>query len=332
MRRITMLIAAAAIFAMLWWPVEFAGQPMRAAPGAAPSATATPAPAPLAAAYLREVADLGRDLGLGWAQGTRSSFVVLSPRGSGWSAKTLPVLENVYERFCQSFLNAGFTLDAPSGPLTWVCFATRADFDRYARSADRSDLWWSRGYYSTRTNRVAVFRPRDAHHDEDMTEVAHEAAHQLAYNTGLQKRGVMYPVWVSEGIATNLETALNSPWPLAATNPRRLRALRGAGLIPLSQLTAWTSVPVENEQATENAYAQIWGVFHFLLNRKPVQLKDYMASLSRLPAGRRNELQLRQEFLRSFGPFESLDAQFRQYVATLAIETTVASGQDAPAN
>ncbi|MCE5325972.1 MAG: DUF1570 domain-containing protein [Planctomycetaceae bacterium] len=310
---------------MLWWPIDWIRQPAGAA-GAKPSRLAMPAPTPPPAKDLQEVAELGRELGLGSAYDSKRNFVLLTPGASGWAGLTTSVLDNVHDRFCQSFLQAGFTLRPPAGALTWICFSTRADFDRYARMADHSDLWWSRGYYSTRTNRVAIFRCGDAQQGKDLTELAHEAAHQLAYNTGLQKRGVMYPVWISEGIATNLETVLISPSPLTTTNARRAQALRNGRFIPLAELTAWTSVPVENEQATENAYAHIWGLFHFLINRKPAELQKYMAALSLMPAGRRGGMQLQQEFLRSFGPFSVVDAQFRQYVTALGMENSIASG------
>ncbi len=329
MRRITPIIVVPVVIAMWWWTADATGRPAGATAGAAPSRSAMLAPTPLPATYLREVTLLGTQLNLGWTRDAKSNFVLLTPRDNRAAGITTAILDNIYQRFCQSFMQAGFDLQPPAAPLTWICFATREDFDRYARSVDRSDLWWSRGYYSTRTNRVAIFRSSDAQ-NEDLTELAHEAAHQLAYNTGLQKRGVMYPVWVSEGIATNLETAMSVASPLTTLNARRCQVLRNARLIPLSQLIGWTSVPVDDQQATENAYAQVWGLFHFLLNRKGPELHKYMQALGELPTGQRNEMQLRQEFIHSFGRVDALDAQFRQYVAALGAETTIASEGPAP--
>src|SRR5690349_23883131 len=82
------------------------------------------------------------------------------------------------------------------------------------------------GYYSARTNRVALYDLSadetagplgDAASRDEVTRrlskfpssvatVVHEAVHQLAFNTGLQVRYADNPMWVSEGLAMYFET------------------------------------------------------------------------------------------------------------------------------
>ena len=105
----------------------------------------------------------------------------------------------------------------------WICFPQQSGFNKYALRAEGMDLSWLDGYYSTLTNRVAVVQPnlRMAEREPvnpprmgdmritlaankqsekvlpmapagprlDMTRLTHELAHQLAFNSGLQKAG-----------------------------------------------------------------------------------------------------------------------------------------------
>ncbi|MEI8197954.1 MAG: DUF1570 domain-containing protein, partial [Phycisphaerae bacterium] len=72
-------------------------------------------------------------------------------------------------------------------------------------------------------------------------KTVHEACHQLAFNTGIQKRQVDYPLWLSEGLACSFEQvsrqALRGPQVL---NPPRIEILReaqaGNTLWPLSKV------------------------------------------------------------------------------------------------
>jgi len=123
------------------------------------------------------------------------------------------VLEFAYGQFGAYFSRYGFELKHPELPLEWMCFRREGSFADYALATERMDLSWLSGYYSSRTNRVAVVGPRRVGRwrggpeggaefasaggevvDVGLVKIVHEAGHQLAFNTGLQKRGVMYPM------------------------------------------------------------------------------------------------------------------------------------------
>jgi hypothetical protein len=255
----------------------------------------------------------------------------------------------------------GFALDAPESPLVWLRFADRASFDHYARTVDRIDLSWAEGYYSARTHRVAVFargsRPsprdirtpveletsgihpakdagggRDAHDPTgDLRRLSHEAAHQLAFAGGLLERGVMYPVWVSEGLAMHFEA--DERGRLATTSAesgrraRLMRAARSGHLLPLSRFLALTKIPSGDRRATERVYDQAWGVFAMLLEERPRALDAYLTALERARPGRRSEAEMRAEIEAAFGDLRALDAAWMRFVldAPATGEPTVAA-------
>jgi hypothetical protein len=272
------------------------------------------------------------------------------------------------------FGDAGFRPAELSERLLCVIFGQQHEFADYARQVDRVDMSWSRGYYSARTNRIAIFDERTAavlsrglaprepttplpptdsvpadaaqlvlrtgpSDPPDTTarrlversqegariaalntaKTAHEAAHQLAFNSGLQKRGVMYPLWVAEGLATSFEPAdLDAPFGPGEDNPSRRRHLIEAAqaeLLPLSEFVVLTRVPKGGAQMVVEVYAQAWGLFHFLFTTRPAELRAYMAALAALEPGARDEGTLRREFVDAFGALPALQAAWDEYVA-----------------
>lgn len=278
-------------------------------------------------------------------------FVVIHADDAPRAIHQARLLELTYDRFFETFADAGFKLDPVPDPLVGLLFDDKSDYLRYARGADRVDMSWTVAYYSARTNRIAFYRygnPEDAPtrasdegahdpalfgaasvkdltihaHPVSLASATHEAAHQLAFNSGLQKRGVMYPLWVSEGLATNFELRDRSGdfGPRAQNRDRsdRLqRLLERDDLQRLNSFVAVTHPPSGDADATDAAYAQAWGLFRFLYQTRPTQLQAYMSDLRALPKGPRDRLTLRDEFIRRFGELDALDAEWRRWIASL---------------
>jgi hypothetical protein len=162
--------------------------------------------------------------------------------------------------------------------------------------------------------------------------IRHEAAHQLAYSVGLMKRGVMYPLWLAEGLATSFETCGEDAAVLTADNPTRradlLCALRNGRLAPLEELVVMAHLPSADNQTAVALYAQSWGFWQFLLRTRCRPLQRYMASLAHLPMGRRLPQRLRGEFVEAFGEIDPLEAHWRRYLRDLA--PALADGNDRP--
>lgn len=278
-------------------------------------------------------------------------FLMLHDTDDSAAQDRLGLLERTRERFFDAFEKAGFKPRHDHGALVCVLFDDRRDFDRYALEFDRADMSWSRGYYSARTNRVALLRwhdpviqlasaqpaeqastpasyPIDAAEspglwlDTSFASVTHEAAHQLAFSAGLQKRGVMYPLWASEGLASNFELASpDQPFGPEYDNPVRRRhlveSLARGQLIPFDRFIVTTRVPAGDPDQINTIYAQAWSVFRYLFTHHTPNLRAYLARLHRLDPGARDEHELRAEFVAAFGPVHQVEAQWQDHLRSL---------------
>jgi len=280
-------------------------------------------------------------------------FTIVHEVGAAGIAGTGKALESAYQHFYDVFVKAGFKPAHSEDRLVWICFPEQGGFDRYALRAEGMDLSWLDGYYSTLTNRVAVVQPnvRMAEREQmiplqrpgdmritlaannqptekvlpmsppgqslDLTRLTHELAHQLAFNSGIQKRGVMYPIWVSEGLATNFECDGLSGESVLSFNMARnacLEATWSEGeMMPLRELIVQTRVSADGHVSRQH-YAQAWAFFRFLLTERPESLRVYLDRIMNLPAGRRDARTLLSEFTDAFGSPESLEPAWNAFV------------------
>ncbi|MFA9478602.1 DUF1570 domain-containing protein [Phycisphaerales bacterium AB-hyl4] len=294
----------------------------------------------------------------------RSPHFVLLYDVEPWQARMhVLLLERTHAQFYEVFGQGDFALRPLGERLVCLLFAEQADFVDYGRAADGMDLSWTGGYYSARTNRVALFqrgwpeqqpdvvdaepamalvdREREAdqptlrfsalepaasdHRADGLASTVHEAAHQLAFNSGLQSRGVMYPLWVSEGLAISFETQNPSKafGPAYINEPRRadLRVAREAGrLMELEQFVSLVRPPVDDAAMVRAVYAQAWALFHHLYNHEPKALRGYLGRLADLPPGRRSAHVLRREFVSAFGPLEQFGDAWQAHLVALTAE------------
>ena len=233
-------------------------------------------------------------------------FTVVHDMQSDEAAGMAAVLEFAYTQFESCFGARGFSLQAPEAPLEWMCFRKTGSFSRYALATENVDLSWLTGYYSSRTNRVAVVRPgriRKWHGpgkqvadvaprvedgiDAELVKIVHEAGHQLAFNTGLQRRGVMYPLWATEGVALVFEDCVSDFLPggrYSDARKKRLLDLHRQG--QLIELDEFVTMPrLSADRCDVDVYAQAWGFFLFLSENRAADLKDYFSYLCSLRSG-----------------------------------------------
>ncbi len=290
-------------------------------------------------------------------------FILVDAYDPAWSTTLGRALEDAYDAFYDCWEQAGFRLQRNGEPLVWVFFDDSRHYESYSERADRNAIWWTKSYYSSRTNRVALLLPSapedparmglpvasadgqamptdDTSPGLDLPRARHELAHQLAFNAGLQKRGVMYPIWVSEGIATNFESGRLDTAVARTSNARRcrtlLRAVKTDNLLPLREFVVMTRTPPGKGEDRTMAYAQSWGLFRYLFHNRRNDLKEYLSALHALRPGRRSESEMLREFERAFGPLSVLERQWREHVRSLrsALEAPAPAQQvaaDAPA-
>jgi hypothetical protein len=274
-------------------------------------------------------------------------FLVLSSTDSAAAAASGQFLDQVHRQFYDSFTRAGFALQPLPGRLVCVCLRSYDELDAYGRKADGTDVSWMDGYYSYRTNRIAIVQGSGASparasavplaakagvygaassrgaagEGMDLRTVTHELAHQLAFNSGLQRRGVTYPFWLTEGLATNFEADYSRSYGLGPKDScyrSRLLDAKAAGRwIPLGQFAAMSDLHGGSGQATREAYAQAWGLFRYLLQRRPRQLTQYMCSLSATGPWDHGSQSLDRRFVEAFGPIGTVEADYQRFIDQL---------------
>jgi hypothetical protein len=292
---------------------------------------------------------------------TTEHFVVLHKPNAAYAEGACHTLEYAYGHFYEVFSEAGFDLSRPQDRLVWICFPKKSGFSKYAWQAEGMDLSWLDGYYSTLTNCVAVVQPdqKTGRREEtggpsrsdvpiavaanrlphegvlpisvagqrfDVTRMTHEVAHQLSFNSGIQKRGVIYPLWVSEGLATNFEFDGSLLAGLEHGNTARcqglLEAYTAGELVPLRQFVAQTTVPPDTHVG-RRYYAQAWGFFQFILIERPENLRTYLCRLAQTRPEHRDADALLAEFVGVFGSPETLELAWSAFLARLAQEASI---------
>lgn len=264
-----------------------------------------------------------------------------------------------HTRFTEAFADAGWQLHEPRQVLEVVVLADAARMQRYARQADGLPRMPWVGYYSVATNRIVLREARgsaesaeralalDAARSAELSVmntdqregdheaaaeasafdnryafVTHEAAHQLAFNLGLQRRGVMYPLWLSEGLACSFEwQGPAAGFGPGQDNPQRREALiatqQADNVMPLAELISQVRAPEERPGATAAFYAQAWGLFSHLYQTRPEALQHYLKALrhSRRPVLHDDEAIAL--FAESFGDVALVEAAWHTHLASL---------------
>lgn len=116
--------------------------------------------------------------------------------------------------------------------------------------------------------------------------VSHEAAHQLFFHCDVQRRGMPYPLWLAEGIATAFEAENASDRDLGfqSENPGRQQTFREAmredRLVPLQALVMADGMPTDGEDdAIRDFYAQSWAFTTWLARNRTREFALYLEAL-----------------------------------------------------
>jgi hypothetical protein len=228
-------------------------------------------------------------------------------------------------------------------------FDDQTSYETYARAelagAARSVI----GYYSLRTNRVAMYDLTGSKGlqgavrrfastaqintllaqpgaERMVATIIHEATHQMAYNCGLHKRYADIPLWVSEGLAIFFETPdlrSSQGWRnIGGVHASRLAQFRHylSGRPPDSLRTLLADDSRFRQADTAlDAYAEAWALSHFLIATRSKDYVRYQQQLGAKPLLIYDTPEERvSEFQQAFGEdLAALDAEFLRYVAGL---------------
>lgn len=177
----------------------------------------------------------------------------------------------------------------PEVPLIVVMFATEEEFQNQRRMPAGMVA-----YYDTLSNRVFMYEQshllaerRDLAQAQAFATVAHEGAHQILHNIGVQQRLSIWPMWLSEGLAeffapTTVGKGLK--WKGAGqVNDMRMFELEQyvksrASEKPDGKLIEQT---VAAARLTSTGYASAWSLTHYLAKNRRVEFAAYLRAVSK---------------------------------------------------
>lgn len=251
------------------------------------------------------VEDLAKKLGLGPFRSSRTPhYLGIGDAPDAFRAEALQLCEASARDYLDYFQAHGFAVRRPEHRLTVVILADAEAFAAFLGTEPGSAVG---GLYDLETNRLVVFDYRSHGRASapragraNTIALAHEATHQLTFNTGLLNRQGDVPLCISEGLAMFVEVRTPSgKSPPGQPNPGRLQGLslglrRGLSWIPADRLLA-DDGPFNGdagELAQQMAYGQSWLLVYHLM-KDPERLprfRDYLAAIRpRLAADRRIE-------------------------------------------
>ncbi|MGO9467094.1 MAG: DUF1570 domain-containing protein [Isosphaeraceae bacterium] len=233
---------------------------------------------------------------------------------------TLGDCERIAQGYFDHFRAKGFDVRVPDRRLTLIVFVDERPF----RTFNKGVPAWAWGLYKPTDNWLVLFDFRNATsqmlrqqgYQANMLNLAHEATHLLAYNTGLLNRKGNVPRAISEGIATyNEARKLDN-----ASAPGQINSMRLDDLAHIQRRVRWIGVAdlITDDKAAFGptadrlllAYAESWLLVYHLMttpSRLP-QFRDYLKSISKRTDG----VHRLQDAEASFGSLDRLDRDVRQ--------------------
>jgi hypothetical protein len=281
--------------------------------------------APYSPAIMR--GQLEREFGPAFEVTGTGHFLVVHPKGQQqWADR----FEQMYRSCIMYFKVRGFAINDPEFPLVAIVFPNRDDFLRYALNEGATQAKNYLGYYSLKTNRVALFdngagRNNAQLNDANIATVYHEASHQTAFNTGIHKRYAGTPRWVVEGLGTLFEArgvndSRSYPSAKDRINQERLKEFRV--LLPKRKPGRFLELLNSDrmfEQDMSAAYAESWAFTFFLIETMPREYARYLAkTAARQPFTDYLAAERVKDFTDVFGEnIALLEAKFLRYIAEL---------------
>ncbi len=215
------------------------------------------------------------------------------------------LLEDLYRGMIDTFRRKEIPVHESEFPLVAVIFATERDFRNHKQVDPQVQA-----YYEFFTNRIFFYQKSDRDKLEPKVAallkpqtVAHEGAHQILSNIGVQPRPSSWPLWLIEGLAEYCATTVNSKkgimWSgMGAINSLHMATIReledplsnqvNGAIVPAVQVarhrsTMQAELLMEKTSLTPPDYAQAWALTHYLAMERGGAFVDYLKAMSRIP-------------------------------------------------
>jgi hypothetical protein len=242
----------------------------------------------------------------------------------------LRAYESVASDFLAHYQAKGFQVRTPERRLTIVAFLDERPFREFARKFARGVPPRVSGFYSRQENWLVLFDFRNVPESavggalKNAKVLAHEATHQLTFNTGLLNRQGDVPAAIMEGLACyGEERRLRGPTEPGLLNFERLDDLahvqRRVKWIKLADLLTDDSPATGgNSDQMQLFYAQSWLLIYRLMN-VPARLKQLQTYLKIIfpRVDKKNRL---DDAAKCFGNLEQLDQDLRREAIRLQAE------------
>ena len=217
-------------------------------------------------------------------------YVFLYNTSPGFADVTRTILESMLGGVQSFSEDQGIDTHKPDVPLVVIMFATQAEFQAY-RPMDERVL----AYYNMVSNRVVLHeesslagtRP-DLARGQLLSTIAHEGAHQILHNTGVQQRLSLWPMWLSEGLAEFMAPTSfgrRNRWKGAGeTNDLRMfeleTYLQSQFISGFDGTTIARTVSAARLDST--GYAIAWAIVHYLAHQQTEGFDELVRRMSRL--------------------------------------------------
>jgi hypothetical protein len=216
------------------------------------------------------------------------------------------LLEELYRGLIEAFNRNAITVSDAEFPLVAVIFATEKDFREHKEVPPQVQA-----YYEYFTNRIFMYQKSERDEMEPKVAallkpqtVAHEGAHQILANIGVQPRSAGWPSWLSEGLAEYCATTVTNRkgvviWSgMGAVNSLHMATLRelddpltfeanvGDGRavrVGRQRHASVTECLLLKTALTPTDYARSWALTHFLARLRGSDFVKFLKVMSQLP-------------------------------------------------
>lgn len=227
----------------------------------------------------------------GWKTRSTRNYLFVYNTTAEFALATSRILETMLPGIRKFSENQKIPTSDPLVPMALIMFATEHEFQAY-RPVARG----VRAYYEPVSNRVVLYQEQrnaaglkpELAIQQSISTIAHEGAHQILHNIGVQQRLSYWPMWISEGLAEYF----------APTSVGKRMRWKGLGkvndlrMFELEQL--FKSQPTEiggkllveptvtANRLSSTGYASAWAITHFLAQRRKSQFRGYLRAVSQL--------------------------------------------------
>ena len=219
-----------------------------------------------------------------------TNYVFVYNTSDEFAEVTRNILESMLRGVSKYARRMDFDVHKPKVPLVVIMFRTEAEFQKYQRMPAGVVA-----YYHSVNNHIVLYEEsklattnRQLAIKQSLSTIAHEGAHQILHNIGVQSRLSVWPRWVSEGMAEYLApTSVGNrlKWKGAGEiNDMRMfeleTELQSRSFRDYDGTTVKDTIGAANLDST--GYAAAWSITHYLAKRDRRRFEEYLRYVAQI--------------------------------------------------